>query len=486
MPATSTKPLTAQMFTDHVNAEMSEFHHYLQGRQKTGWRVSDVTDTLPPDANGYRHQYVDLVMEGGGMLGVALVGYVYALEQVGIRFLQLGGTSAGSINALLMAAAGPRHEASTAWIIEQLANQNFYKFVDGDQKARSFTDEMLEPDITDTGFIGWLKRHMDTLGDISSAWAVRNHLRDDYGLHPGQKFTRWLEKLLRERQVNSIEELIARRVAVPEGGLRRLPSPVSGIATEQDYHSDELSRLAIITADISTQTKVIFPEMAPLYWPDWRSISPALLVRASMSVPLFFRPYRRTPLPGNEPTAANHAEYRKAWNALGYMGPIPEEALFVDGGIISNFPINVFHDNTQVPAAPTFGVKLGIDRAKQQTTDSVLQYLGAIFDTARSQYDADFIRRNSDYRHLVHCLDVDGFNWLDFNLPKDQKLELFRKGVQGAIAFIKGFDWEQYKQLREAKKEVARRSSEMVPTPSAATIGLDWPGDRIPRYMQEQ
>ena len=54
------------------------------------------------DAQG--NQYVDLVMEGGGMLGIALVGYTYVLEQVGIRFLGIGGTSAGSINALLVAA----------------------------------------------------------------------------------------------------------------------------------------------------------------------------------------------------------------------------------------------------------------------------------------------------------------------------------------------------------------------------------------------
>lgn len=42
------------------------------------------------------HQYVDCVMEGGGVLGIALVGYTYILEQVGLRFLSIGGTSAGA------------------------------------------------------------------------------------------------------------------------------------------------------------------------------------------------------------------------------------------------------------------------------------------------------------------------------------------------------------------------------------------------------
>ncbi len=58
--------------------------------------VSDVTD-----AQG--NQYVDLVQEGGGVLGIALVGYTYVLEKMGIRFFSMAGTSAGSINAMLLA-----------------------------------------------------------------------------------------------------------------------------------------------------------------------------------------------------------------------------------------------------------------------------------------------------------------------------------------------------------------------------------------------
>jgi len=50
------------------------------------------------------NQYVDIVMEGGGVLGVALIGYLYTLEEAGIRFGSIGGTSAGSIAAMLLAA----------------------------------------------------------------------------------------------------------------------------------------------------------------------------------------------------------------------------------------------------------------------------------------------------------------------------------------------------------------------------------------------
>ncbi len=45
---------------------------------------------------------IDLVQQGGGMWGIALLGYCYIMEKVGIRFYSHGGTSAGAINALFL------------------------------------------------------------------------------------------------------------------------------------------------------------------------------------------------------------------------------------------------------------------------------------------------------------------------------------------------------------------------------------------------
>lgn len=46
---------------------------------------------------------IDLVQQGGGMWGIALLGYCYIMEKIGIRFYSHGGTSAGAINALFLA-----------------------------------------------------------------------------------------------------------------------------------------------------------------------------------------------------------------------------------------------------------------------------------------------------------------------------------------------------------------------------------------------
>jgi hypothetical protein len=57
-----------------------------------GKQFSDVVDDQG-------NQYVDLVMEGGGVPGVALVGYTYVLEERGIRFLRVRGITPAAITS---------------------------------------------------------------------------------------------------------------------------------------------------------------------------------------------------------------------------------------------------------------------------------------------------------------------------------------------------------------------------------------------------
>jgi NTE family protein len=453
-PQPSSRNLSPSYFTAdrEVTSSLRELETFII--DNPGWSISDITDQQG-------HQYVDLVMEGGGMLGIALVGYVYALEKVGIRFLRLGGTSAGSINALLMAAAGPRHEASTDWIITQLANKNFYDFVDGDKDAKRFIADLLDRAKSRKGPGAWLRNRVDLAQIGVSGLQVIDNLRDHKGLNPGDHFMNWLAGLLDEKKVSSIAALKALRRKLPPGGLwRRNEQGGQSIS----YTSPSLERIAIVAADVNTQTKAIFPEMAELYWRDADQTHPANLVRASMSIPFFFEPFEVKNIPGSDPAQtppADLARYQKAWQDLGYTGPIPEEVLFIDGGILSNFPINLFHNAHTMPEAPTFGVKLGLDRNEAQSTKSLLQLLGAIFDTARTQYDFDFIQQNADYKHLVHCLDVKGHNWLDFDMKPEEMLALFRLGVRGASAFLQGFQWDDYKELRRKKLEVVEQSEKM-------------------------
>jgi NTE family protein len=377
------------------------------------------------DDNG--NQYVDLVQEGGGVLGVALVGYVYVLEQMNIRFLSLAGTSAGSIKTLLMAAAGRIDEEKSAWILECLCNKKLYDFVDGDKDAREFIDALL-------GDASNLKLA------LKGAQVIDN-FRDDFGLNPGKNFHDWMKNLLNQKKIKNMGDLqMLRDACITDGNhLRnRLSNAV--------YKSPkDLTDLAIIAADITTQSKIVFPAMSELFYSNPEKASPADFARASMSIPFFFQPFRL----GNLPSGA---EAWRKWNKMtGLNASIPAEVLFMDGGIISNFPIDIFHNNNKIPEAPTFGVKIGLDKADINQNKKFFSLIGSVFNTARFSSDDNFLRTNPDFRNLIGYIDTGNHNWLNFGLSDEAKIDLFIRGAQSAAAFLSGFNWDKYKEIRKIK-----------------------------------
>lgn len=398
--------------------------------------LEDLKETVGPDKNfsdiidDNGHQYVDLVQEGGGVLGVALVGYVYVLEQMNIRFLSLAGTSAGSINTLLMASAGRIDELKSSWILECLCNKKLIDFVDGDNDAREFIDALL-------GNISNLKLA------LKGAQVIDN-FRDDFGLNPGKNFHDWMKNLLNQKKIKNMEDLQNLRDAGATDG-----NNVKNRLTDTVYNtSDNFTQIAIIAADITTQSKIVFPEMSELLYANPEKVNPADFARASMSIPFFFQPFRINKIPTG-------ADAWRKWNKMtGLNASIPEEVLFMDGGIISNFPIDIFHNNTKVPDAPTFGVKIGLDKAEINKNEKFFSLIGSVFNTARYSSDDNFLRTNPDFRHLIGYIDTGTHNWLNFGLTDDAKIDLFIRGAQAASSFLKSFDWEKYKGIRKVKMQL--------------------------------
>jgi len=398
--------------------------------------LQELNETIGPekkfsdiiDDNG--NQYVDLVQEGGGVLGVALVGYVYVLEQMKIRFLSLAGTSAGSINTLLMAAAGRIDEAKSGWILECLCNKKLYDFVDGDKDAREFIDALL--------------------GDVSNVKLalkgaqVIDNFRDEYGLNPGKNFHDWMKNLLNQKKIRNMADLQLLRDAGASDGNK-----LRNRITNTVYNTPkDILDLAIIAADITTQSKIVFPEMSELFYTNPDNTNPADFARASMSIPFFFQPFRISNLPSGADA------WRKWSQKTGLNASIPSEVLFMDGGIISNFPIDIFHNNTKVPAAPTFGVKIGLDKAEINQNKKFFSLIGSVFNTARFSSDDNFLRTNPDFRHLIGYIDTGNHNWLNFGLTDEAKVDLFIRGAQAASLFLNSFNWEKYKEIREIKMKL--------------------------------
>lgn len=367
------------------------------------------------------NQYVELVQEGGGVLGVALIGYTYVLEQMGIRFFSLAGTSAGSINAMLLAGLGDVSKPKSEKVIDVLVNKNLYDFVDGDDDSKDFIKALVEK----------AKR----VKMIWKGWQVIDELFDDLGLNPGDDFRNWLAQFLENNGIKSVADLNASFEKIPSNLVIRpgIPKTLDGLKP----------RIAIISADLTTETKVEFPRMASLYWSNPESENPALFVRASMSIPYFFSPLQIENIPQGPVAQQN-------WDdTVRFTGALPETCFFVDGGILSNFPIDVFHKQNSVPRMPTFGIRLGDNRNMANKISNPTNLFGAMFNSSRHLHDYDFLLKNPDYSLLIEKIDIGDHDWLNFGISDDEKLDLFKRGAIAADRFLRQFDWSNYKKIRK-------------------------------------
>ncbi len=433
--------LTATDFTDYrpggEDQAIAEQVAALRGR------IADKRFSDTEDAAG--QQYVDLVMEGGGVLGIALMGYVYVLEQVGLRFLSIAGTSAGAVTALMLAGLDVPARAKSERALPILAGMPIDSFVDGNQRVQRFVDGVVR------GLGTW------RLG--FRLLRVRDVLLSRLGLNPGHAFERWVEQQLAAVDIRTLDDLLRRMNAEPEGLRVINPKAQSSKILADDP-------LCLIAADISTETRARLPEMARLYYADWRQVSPAKLARMSMAVPYFFEPVV-VPLDRDKADKAAWIEEAafsrqviarseaegKPW--------LPERALFVDGGVLSNFPIDVFHDHSLAePGRPTFGVKLQLDVRAADVT-SIGDFSKQVFNSARHILDIETIRRNPEFAQLVTFIDTGTHNWLNFNLEDKAKLDLFYRGAVQGMRFLERFDWDAYKQAR-SRISAGQREMERV------------------------
>ena len=118
---------------------------------------------------------VDLVFEGGGVKGIALVGAYSVLEEQGYRPQTMAGASAGAIVAALVAAG-----YSAAELREILGGLDFLSF-----KDRGWEDRLPA-----------LSRTISTL--------------KDKGIYEGEAFIQWMSGLLEKKGVKTFGDLLKR------------------------------------------------------------------------------------------------------------------------------------------------------------------------------------------------------------------------------------------------------------------------------------
>ena len=118
--------------------------------------------TSPPSPSPETARRVDLVMEGGGVKGIALAGALEVLEERGYRVNRVAGSSAGAIAGALAASGISARE-----MVEILRATDYRAFEDGP----------------------WWTRTM-----LGKGLAILTHL----GVHRGDALADWLERQLAE------------------------------------------------------------------------------------------------------------------------------------------------------------------------------------------------------------------------------------------------------------------------------------------------
>jgi NTE family protein len=267
-----------------------------------------------------------------------------------------------------------------------------------------------------------------------------------YGINPGDFFYDWIKCRLKENGVKTVSDLNAKAADLPKLHLRH---------QHENALADLKGDVTFITSELVTQNKIQFPEMSYLFRKkaDIDTLQPAGFIRASMSIPVFFESYMINDIPCEDP------EIIKAWDRKLGMKEPPSSARFVDGGILSNFPINLFYNpNIHVPRLPTFGIDLDDTEPENKSMHaagwSLFGYIGRMFNTIRFYYDKDFLLKNRVYEKGIGKIDVHQYNWLNFFIKKEDKLNMLVLGAKAATEFLMTFNWKEYTEARTEMQEV--------------------------------
>jgi NTE family protein len=267
--------------------------------------------------------------------------------------------------------------------------------------AAELEDTMHKVDYTKFQDGGFFEQH---LGRV----AAGAHLLFEKGMYKGDYLHSWLDGLLGDLGKRKFGDL-------------KIDDPGGSMAPEQRY------KLVVMTSDVTRGELVRLPWHYALYGKDPDEQLVADAVRCSMSIPFFFEPVR-----------------------FAYQAKDgPQDSYMVDGGMLSNFPIDVF-DRTDghPPRWPTFGLKLsalpGAAQAQHKfEVNGVLTLAKSMLGTMTGFYDQIHINEECVLKRTMF-VDTTGVKSIDFHLDPATQQRLYSNGQQAATAFLKTWDFGQY------------------------------------------
>jgi NTE family protein len=325
---------------------------------------------------------VDLVFEGGGVKGIAMVGALATLEEQGYRHQNLAGTSAGAIVATLLAAG-----YSAAELRDLIAAQDFSALLDRD----------------------WVSR-------IPLIGAPINVVADQ-GLYKGETLLNNMRKWLAAKGVRTFGDL---RYKPPEG---------------YPQEDDERYRykVQVIASDLTDRSFLVLPRDARKLGIEPDGLEVALAVRMSMSIPIFFEPVRFT----NPSTGREHIIVDG-----GVLSTYPIW-LFDTEGIPAwpTFGLQLL-DNEAPPAG--MKTKSPVSRRVMSRLGRLegVEFLADLFFTMKDAHDRLYMEAHTVARTIP--IPTLGVSMTDFHLSYDTAMALYNSGRKAAQEFLRTWDFDAY------------------------------------------
>jgi NTE family protein len=193
------------------------------------------------------------VLDGGGVKGAALAGCLSAAEKTKIEFVGYGGTSAGSIVALL-ACVGYKGDELKTVMTEEV---NFTEFLDDDGENLA----ILRKAIVDIQSASIPKK----IWIVLRHFYILNLINAELGLYTGSR----------------LKEFLLRKVK----SKLELPSHVNDVTfNDLQTHKNKLPQLKIVASDLRSRKVIVYSAQ------ESGNSSVFDAVRASISYPFVFRP----------------------------------------------------------------------------------------------------------------------------------------------------------------------------------------------------
>src|SRR5512139_1480568 len=364
----------------------------------------------------------DLVFEGGGAKGMVFVGAYEEFAARGHTFGRLLGTSAGAITAALLAAGYTPEEMLGALTEKENGKSVFTGFMG---EPAPFTEEEIRASAIRTLLRnvnlklvpGFIEDRLDDV--IAEALAENPGARHFFafvergGWFAADRFVAWLKTKL------------------DNGPWKDGRRQFSGMTMAQFFAATQVD-LSVVASDTSDGRLLVLNHRTapdcPVVW----------AVRMSMSIPLVW----------------NEVIWAAEWGA--YLGRTLTGHAVVDGGVLSNFPIELFiSDEPQVtkvmgpkqdaavlgllideslpvpPVARNRGILVDVNVKPGELR--TVQRLTRLIDTMTGAHDKMVIE---EFDHLVARLPAAGYGTTEFAMSHERREALVKAGRDSMAAYF--------------------------------------------------